>query len=131
MSLIESALHSHLTSDAAVSTIVGTRVYPLLIPQDASLPAIAYQRISALRVTAQDGPSNLARSRLQVTCVAESYSGVKALATAVRQALHGYKGTVDGVTVGASFLETDVDQYADESGLYSVQMDFRIWYGET
>lgn len=131
MSQLEQALYVILTDDATVSGLIGTRVYPLLIPQDAALPAIAYQRISRLQIQTQSGPSCLSRARMQLTCVATTYSGVKALADAVRVVLDGYKGTAASVSVGASFLETDADAYADESELFSVRMDFRMWHEET
>ena len=48
----------------------------------------------------------------------------------VRKALEGVMGTVGGVTVQGSWLETDADEYGDAEGLHSVRQDFMVWYTE-
>jgi hypothetical protein len=127
---IEEAVYSRLTTTAAVTAICSTRIYPNKIPQEATLPAVAYQRVSTRRVKAHAAPTGLARVRVQVTCVASSYSAVKALATAVRKAMEGVMGTVGGVGVQGSWLETDADEYGDAETLHSVRQDFMIWHTE-
>ena len=134
MAEIEEAVYSRLTTTAAVTAIVGagsaSRIYPNKIPQEATLPAVAYQRVSTRRVKAHAAPTGLARVRVQVTCVARTYSEVKGLAVVVRKALEGVMGTVGGVTVQGSWLETDADEYGDAEGLHSVRQDFMVWHTE-
>lgn len=130
MAELEEAIYSRLTAASAVTAITSTRIYPNKIPQEATLPAIGYQRVSARRVKAHAAPTGLARARVQVTCVARTYSEVKALATAVRKALEGVMGTVGGATVQGSWLETDADEYGDAEGLHSVRQDFMVWVTE-
>ena len=130
MAELEEAVYSRLSGNVAVAAIVSTRIYPQKIPQEATLPAIAYARVSARRVKAHAAPTGLARARMQVTCVATSYSAVKALAAAVRKALEGVMGTVGGLALQGSWLETDADEYGDAEGLHSVRQDFMVWYTE-
>ena len=134
MAEIEEAFNSRLTTTAAVTAIVGagsaSRIYPNKIPQEATLPAVAYQRVSTRRVKAHAAPTGLARVRVQVTCVARTYSEVKALAVVVRKALEGVMGTVGGLAVQGSWLETDADEYGDAEGLHSVRQDFMFWHTE-
>ena len=92
---------------------------------------MAYQRISARRVKAHAAPTGLARTRVQVTCVSRSYSEVKALAAAVRTAMQGVMGSVGGVTLQGSWLETDADEYGDAETLHSVRQDYMIWHTES
>ena len=131
MAELEEAVYSRLTGNAGVSALVSTRVYPNKIPQEAALPALAYQRISARRVKAHAAPTGLARVRVQVTCVSRSYSEVKALAAAVRTAMQGVMGSVGGVTLQGSWLETDADEYGDAETLHSVRQDYMIWHTES
>ena len=131
MAELEEAVYSRLTGNAGVSALVSTRVYPNKIPQEAALPAVAYQRISARRVKAHAAPTGLARVRVQVTCVSRSYSEVKALAAAVRTAMQGVMGSVGGVTLQGSWLETDADEYGDAETLHSVRQDYMIWHTES
>lgn len=126
---LEEALVSHLEVDAGVSALVGTRIYPLVVPQDADLPAIAYQRISGPREYALDGHTGAARARVQVTSVAESYSGAKALSVAVRAAMRSFRGVGD-LRVEAVFEENEVDSWQDRFNAPVVMQDFMIRYQE-
>lgn len=130
MADVEEAVYAILVGDAEVSALVGTRVYPQVIPQDAALPAVAYSRISARRVKSHSGPSRLARPRVQVTCSAKTYGAAKALAAAARGALDGFKGTAAGLDVQGAWLDNDGDEYGDDGELRSVRMDFMIWHRE-
>jgi hypothetical protein len=130
MADIEAAVYAVLTGDVTLSALVGGRVYPQPIPQEAALPAVAYQRISTRRVRSHSGPSGLARPRVQVTASANSYAQAKAVAAAVRGALDGLRATVAGVEVQGAWLDGDVDEYGDDGELRSVRMDFMFWHRE-
>lgn len=127
---IEEGLYELLTMDTAVAALVGTRIYPLLVPQDADLPAMAYQRISGPRDHTHSGASGLAMARMQLTYLASSYAAVKALAEAVRAALDGLRGSMGEVTVGSCMLENEFDSWAAVFGLPTVRHDYLIWYQE-
>ena len=124
MSDVETLVYTTLTGDAGVAALVGTRVYPAIIPQDAALPALAYQRISSQAIQWQDGSAAPIRPRIQVTAVADDYSEAKGLAAAVRSALNG----VSSGQILSSFMDTDADGFTDTSDLYTVRMDFLIWH---
>jgi hypothetical protein len=46
--MIEAALRAVLIAHPDVAALAGGRIYPLILPQNPTLPAIAYQRISNL-----------------------------------------------------------------------------------
>ncbi len=110
---------------AEVAALVGPRVYPLRIAQGASMPAIAYQRVSASRAQSLRGPTGLANPRIQVTCWGDSYKSAKDVATQVRLALDGFtEGDVSALLVGERDLQ-------DPDGLRSgVALDFSVWVYE-
>ena len=134
MATIEEAIYAHLTGNSGVAALVSTRIYPLTIPQDIALPAIAYQRISGPRIAAHDGPTGVARARIQITCQAPTYAAAKGLAMAVRQALDTFSGevTVSGnkVMVEAAMLANEWDGYEVVTGQSTVRVDFQILYKE-
>ena len=88
---IEAGIYAHLIADSGVADLVATRIYPLLVPQDATLPAMAYQRISGPRDHSHSGPSGLVTARMQLTYVALSYDGAKSLGEVVRAAMDGFR----------------------------------------
>lgn len=127
---IEAGIFAHLIGNAGVVALVGTRIYPLLVPQDAEMPALAYQRISGPRDHAHDGASGLALARIQLTFVAASYDGAKSLAAAVRAAMDGFSGMMGEVMVNACLLDNEIDHWAMGHEAPVVRHDYRIWYQE-
>ncbi len=131
--VIEEALVAHLLANAGVIAYVGNRIYPLVIPEGVELPAIAYQRISTPRESTHSGPSGLASPRFQFSCVSGKYSEANGLVNAVRRALDGYKGTmggVNGINVGAVFVENTIDESSGSPDLCELKLDAVIWHDE-
>lgn len=129
MAELEEAVYAILTEDAAVGALVGTRVYPQVIPQDVALPAVAYSRISTRRVKKRER-RELARARVQVNAEASSYAGAKTLAAAVVGALDAVQRTIAGVQVQGSWPEGEGDEYGTTDGIYGVRQDFMFWFRE-
>lgn len=113
METIEEAVYYKMVNDADLAELVGTRVYPLYVPQDAAMPAIAYQKISSQKYQAHDGSSHLARSRFQLTVEADDYATAKETATAVKacwDSFAGYVGTTaSGLTIQGTSIENEMD----------------------
>jgi hypothetical protein len=134
MADVEEAVYAILKAASGVTTLVGgsssPRIYPNVVPQDAALPAMAYQRISSYRRATHGSPASLARPRIQITMMAESYSQVKGVAAAVREALDGYVGTPGGVTVQAVLSEDETDEFGSSNNLHVVRQDWMIWHAE-
>jgi len=132
MSVIEEAVYTHLKTDANVAALVGTRIYPLVAPQDAAYPLLVYQRISTPRVRSHSGPSGLAYPRIQITCAADQYDVTRSLANTVRASMDGFKGLLGSlVDVGAVFAENEIDEYEDQSKAFTIRLDMVIWHKET
>ena len=113
-------LYSKLTGDSGVSALVSTRVYPVLMPQSPTLPAVSYQRISN---TEQDGTSTLRETRYQVDCWDDGYEGVQALADAVKSALEEWMDTDQSPSVKMCRVIGELDDYEAETGLYRDSID--------
>jgi len=131
--IIEEVLYAYLTNCAGLTALVGDRIYPIILPQKISFPAVTYQRISGIREYSQSGPSGLAHPRFQFSCWAKKYQEAKAIAEQVRLALDGYKGMMggpDGVRVDAVYIEDDHDIYDPETKIYHIALDVVIWHEE-
>lgn len=133
---IEQALVSILRANGTVSGLVGTRIYPLTIPQDADRPAVTYQQISGPRLHTCAGPVGIVPSRFQFNCWDDSYGGADALAVAVRKALDGFSGIAATVTIPIISILGEGDLIDMRGGLTRVRpqgkrMDFRVWFKES
>lgn len=130
MATIEEAMVARMNAHAGLTALVGTRTYPLRVPQDATMPAIAYQKISSPKTQSHSGGSHLAQSRIQLTIEADSYESVKATADQVRACWEGYKGTVGGVRIDAALVQDDRDGWSEQHGAPVVRVDVMVWHYE-
>lgn len=128
--MMEAAIRTLLLADATVAGLVADRIYPLVLPQKPTLPAVTYQRISTPIQYAQGGPS-LATPRLQIDCWAGDYDSAKALAAAVAAVLSGYKGTTGGLKVLGVFSggrdSESFEADARPTSLYRNSSDYMVW----
>jgi len=128
---IGEAIRDILIKNSTVAGLVGSRVYPVLLPQRPVFPAVTYQRISGTSDMALTGATGLSHPRFQVDVWSATYSATQALADAVREALNNYSGTVGSVVIGSVVLQAERDQYeTDPVALFRVIMDFNIWHKE-
>jgi len=127
---LEEGIVAHLMADSDVTDLISTRLYPMVVPQDVSLPAVAYQRISGPREPVHEGASGLARARMQFTVLGSTYEGGKDVAEALRGSMDGFSGTMGTVAVNAAFLENDVDAWGTVFDKAVVRQDYMFWYQE-
>ena len=128
---LETGLYTVLTGDAGVSALVGTRIYPEIMPQGVTYPAISYQRVSTVRTAMLSGVDDFTQVRIVVDCWDDSYSGVKALAAAVKSALD------DARVLGSQAIQhcmmdgmTDLSQIEGDREDRHVAIDFIIYLNE-
>ena len=121
---IESVLVAKLKADAP---LLGNRVHPLKLPQDSEFPAARYVRVGTVRGNAHDGPDRLPAVRFQIDVFDKTFAGVRAAFEEVRKSLSGFQG----VDILIATLDTEQDDYEDETNLYRVISDFIILHQET
>jgi len=127
---VEAAINAILLADPGVAAVVASRIYPVVMPEDPTLPAITYQRIDGPRETSLDLDSSLAHPRIQVSAWGNAYADVKNAADAVREALNGFSGTIAGFTIQGIVIESDNDLYDPQTRTYHVATDFEVWHLE-
>jgi hypothetical protein len=121
MADLESKIHTLLAGTAGVSGIASTRIRPIVLNQGDTLPALTYQRVSGGQQNVLSGSFSLENPRIQIDCMASTYSGAKALGAAVLTAM-------TGATTFTALLISDQDIYEDVAECYRVSMDFSVWH---
>lgn len=99
----ETLLYSTLSGAAAVTAIVSTRIYPDVVPQDATLPCVAFNRIDTVYHTTIHSAVPVAETAiLEITCMSSTRVNADALADAVLAAVgaagyvpSGRRGEID------------------------------------
>lgn len=130
---LEEALVAQALAGGSIASLISTRMYPSLIPQTATLPAVAYQRVATRRLTAHDGATAQAWATMQITCQGATYSSAKAVSNAIRARFDGVAGTWGSgtpVTVYRCTVETEVDSFESTNDASTVRVDLLIHYKE-
>ena len=123
--MIRKIIYALLTNTPAISAQVGTRIYPLVVPEDVQKPALAYQVISESRDYLMSGQDAVTESRVQITIVAESVSQMDTVAEALRSELSGYSGMVQSEKVYLITLENEYDgAVAEGENLRILRQDY-------
>lgn len=135
MARLDQAIKSHLESVAGVTAVVGSgsaaRIYPGVLPQSPTYPAIRFQVFGGGRESAMGSDTGDVMSTLQVDSYAKTYSAAYALAEAVRGGLQRFKGASAGVTISAVFVESGPNDIYEESvQVRRMQLDFVVWHKE-
>lgn len=137
--MIVEALAELLMADPAVSALVGDRIFPRLLPDGATFPAIVITKVSGGGTYTNGGDTGLETARVQIDCYsADGASAVIELKTAVRRKLSGFRGgpaSGSPCAIASSFCTNDVDLTAPEterSGprLKRRMLEFSIWNRE-
>jgi len=117
--MVEQQIIQVLTGGSPLPTAAGNNVYALVLPDNSSLPAITFQRISSTPVNDFSGHSGLDQVRMQVDCWAMTYGASKALAVQVRELMTeaGFK----------ALLATDRDDYEQDTQIYRASTDYMVW----
>ena len=126
-----------ILSNPAAFALVGSRVYPVLIPKSATLPAVSLQVVSNLPSDTKSGVSTVDLIRLQVDSYGTTYATAAAVDEAVRGAIDKYAGTVNvtgsglaasGVnyTIGGVRYETTQDIFEDQSEVFRLSSDYIV-----
>lgn len=139
MASIEESLVTLFKGETTIANLLGganMRYTPDNIPQGATLPAVAYQRINTERANTLATIGTLERTPIQLTIwannPAQRASVKSAFISFVRRVNLEWKEqtrnrVIGGVRFGGILVETDIDQREPASNVYQSIVDLVIW----
>ncbi len=119
---LESAIRTYLIAGA---TTAGNRIYELVLPGTATMPAVTLQRISNI------GHSDIHVDypRMQVSSWGSTPLQARQLADEVEELLYRYKGILSGIKVKRISKLPSIGVIHDrEAGLIHIPVDYQILY---
>jgi hypothetical protein len=122
--MIEEALKTKVLSDSDVGGAIGQRLYIKKLPQNPTLPAVTYSKVSGPRHHDLD----VAYPRYQFDVWAQSYITARNIAGYIRKALQREKGNWSGVKVLQAVFLNEFDDYEPDTELYHYIVEFKIIY---
>lgn len=120
---LEVELVTYLGQEASIVAIIADRVYPLVLPQEPTLPAIAYQRISN-RVERSQGGISAINPRMRLNCWDRTYDGAIALEEVLIAALDSRPF---GPAGAKSIYDSGLDDRDPDTGLFRRIVEFLMW----
>lgn len=137
VSRLVEALKARLLATTGVTDIIGAEIDTQVAWRHATLPRIVLRRDNTSRSMHMRGEAGQAFATYLVACYADSYSGAKELATAVRGSLDSWRdASADTVPILSSVTENESDSVFDNprdqtQRVYGVLMSVDVWHRET
>ena len=130
-------IYSKLSAASGVTSLVSTRIYPQVMPQDELKPSIVFNIVSNGPNNTKSAGSALDEIRIQFTSIAETtntYNGqskIDEIGEAVRNVFKFVQNdTAASVTVAQSFFDSENDYFdpsGGKEGCYMKAIDFKFW----
>lgn len=129
---LKQAIYAILMGDSALQGLVDGRVTPGGDPQKGDTSVVFYQ-ISSIPGHSFDGPDTYINETLQVNSYGMRDYTAESVANAVRNALNGFSGTVNGVSIQYAALQDqgDIDDFEPGNrkvSRHGVRQDYLISY---
>lgn len=119
-------IYDSMVTHPGLGALIGTRCYLFDLPQEPTLPAVTYLRISSVTEYSHSGDSNLQHARWQINCWAGTYTESFNVAQQVKNVLNGWAGPHGQ----PAFQDGVVDRSDPETGFYHIVVDAMIWWKE-
>ncbi len=131
----EAVLRTALVGTTAVSSLVSSRIYPVLAPASAALPFVTWRRSGIDREQTLGGPMGMPRVSVEYSIYGTTYEEARQVADAMRRVLDGYGGTSDNTEVKQASLEDESDDFVQLAGadlppVYQVTQRYDVWWIE-
>lgn len=125
---IRDDIYTRLTTGSTTLTgLIGTRVYRTQLPQNPTLPALTYWKVSGNRLYDLSQSVGVSDPRFQVSCWARTSAEAEDVAEAVRGVMADWKW--DG-QLHSCELVNETDLYDNEVEDYQIALDFVLMHGE-
>lgn len=119
-------IYSQLSSDATVTSYVGTRIFPALAAQNAEMPFITYEVQQITPSDTKDGASTLDEIRVEVVIYAAKFSTAADLAEHTRKALERKTMTAGSIVIESAQFQDAQNEVLDSPRRHVVVQDYRM-----
>lgn len=121
--MIEQTIYERLSTYAALTALVGTKIYPTTPTENTQLPFVVYTITSRTPTLHTQGDAGLTNYGLDLDVYGINLDTVLAILTQTTNALHCYRST--DTKIQGSFLTTQATQQ-EEYGYHGAQ-SFTVW----
>lgn len=126
--MIEKGLVAMLLANAPIAAMVGTRISPLVLPENSTLPALTYQTVGSVSRDTL-ATAGMSRVRMEFNCWGADYLDAITLRAALIAALNGYQGLLsDGTQLQNARQLQSIDFFDHDARLYRAMTEFYLYF---
>ena len=132
--MLEAGIQQLLAANGGVQAVIGTRIYPVLVPEDVTYPCASFQVISDVPEYLLDGTQGIGTTRIQVDTWSggasnATYAAAKAAQVAIRAVLETFRGALpDGTQIAGIFVANALDTFEQDARAYRTTTDYMVMY---
>jgi len=126
---IEEGLVIFLKLSEELHSLVGDRIYPMVIPQNVVTPCLTYQLVSDAPEMSHSGNANLQRVRFQFRIWGNGYAQAKHVAKVLKNTLHGKSVSMGDFKATGIKVINVFDDIQETVGLFTPLLEITFWYG--
>jgi hypothetical protein len=127
-----SDLYAYVTADSTIASVIGTRLYPNLLPESSITAwpgaSMVYKTVNASREQTHAGDSNLITKSVQFSIFSKTRADLSTVVDALCALFIPLKGAMGSSNVGAAFHVHDSDSFETETRLFHGVVEFEIWH---
>ncbi|CRK80306.1 tail completion protein gp17 [Neobacillus massiliamazoniensis] len=125
-SLLETDLVNYLKTYQPLNDLIAGRIYPGVLPENGTKPAVAYNEVSA------PGHHDIDVSfpRFQFSCFSPKYIEAKQVRKEIENALKRFRGMMGNTRVIQGVVAGKYELYENDTKLHNAIIDIKIIYWE-
>lgn len=129
MAVVSDGLYGRLAAATALTTLIGSRIFPAFVPQGTATPYVVFLRTDEIEDEAMTANSDVLQTEFDVLSIGATYAEAEGVHEAVRNACRRFQGTVGGVEIADMLLRGgDGPIYNDDPPLYEATQRVAVRY---
>lgn len=128
--ILEEAIKTKLSASATITAVVSSRIYYMNLPDNATFPAVSFQRVGTARDYTMTDTVQMAEATIQVDSWSQNIYQAVTLGDEVRKVLDGFRGTVGDIKFERFVQQNELDLPELEGTLYRRMQTYRVIFQE-
>ena len=124
--MIGKVIKSKFTSDSALNTLFGGRVFPVIGAQTKATPFAIYEVANIATSMSKESDSHIDEIDVRITLISTKYSDTQNAVEYVRSAFVRMDQTIGGVKVKSCAFEGQRDLFSDDERTFGSQCDLKF-----
>jgi len=133
--MIEAELYAYLTAQSSITNLIGSRIYPDVAPQGASIPLVVYSKQSTDRQVTLKRSVGICTARIQLDVFGSSRTVCETIVEAIRLAVDGFHGNWGTTFIHLCRLDSEQVGWdletAKETGIHRATVDLVVSFTES